>query len=121
MALTDYVIQHEGQRHVVQRGSVVAVSQWIMHRDPRYWHKPERFDPERWAVPNLNRPKFAYFPFGAGPRQCIGEGFAWMEAILLLATLVRDWRAELLQEPPGLLPRITLRPNGGLKMRLHRW
>lgn len=120
-ALTDYILNHEDERYVVPRGSTVAVSQWIMHRDPRYWHNADRFDPDRWASPNPNRPKFAYFPFGAGPRQCIGEGFAWMEAILLLATLARDWRAELRQEPPGLQPRITLRPEGGIRMQLHRW
>lgn len=119
--LADYTIEHEGQRFTAPEGGLVLMSQWVMHHDPRYWNAPDTFDPKRWAEgANPDRPKFAYFPFGAGPRQCIGEGFAWMEAILMLATMAQNWRAELrsgavVQKRAG----ITLRPVG-LKMRVFK-
>ena len=98
---------------------MVICSQWVMHRDARYWPDPERFDPERWLQEDKSRPKFAYFPFGAGPRQCIGESFAWMEGVLLLATLTQRFAAEL---RPGyqlrLRAAITLRPKDPVPMRL---
>jgi hypothetical protein len=66
----------------------VVMSQWIMHRDPRFFSDPEKFDPDRWSTENSRKlPKFAYFPFGGGPRQCIGASFAMMEVVLLLATI----------------------------------
>src|SRR5207247_23243 len=65
----------------VPRKRVVFISQWVTHRDPRWWPDPERFDPERFAPANLDsRPRWAYFPFGGGSRQCVGEAFAWAEA-----------------------------------------
>lgn len=100
-------------------GGVVVMSQWIVHRDPKWWPDAETFDPGRWldeagneARPDRgNRPKYAYFPFGGGPRNCIGESFAWTEAILLLATLAQRWRVEdVSPKPMRLLPSITLRP-----------
>jgi cytochrome P450 len=111
---------HEVGGYLIPRGSLVLVSQYVMHRDPRYWPEPERFDPERFTPEaKAGRPQFAYFPFGGGPRRCIGEGFAWMEAVLLLAALARRWRLRL---PPGAVvptePRITLRPGkGGIPMK----
>src|ERR1035438_4131209 len=92
-------------------------SQDIVHRDPRWFPRPERFWPERFpAEAKAARPRFAYFPFGGGGRQCIGESFAWMEATLALATIAQRWRLELV---PGqrieLQPRITLRPKDGIK------
>jgi len=117
-ALQDYQVGP----YCVPAGSVVLMSQWVMHRDERYFPDPLRFDPERWQpAAKEARPKFAYFPFGGGPRLCIGEAFAWMEGVLLIATLAQGWRMRLV---PGhalqLQPLITLRPKHGLKMRLER-
>jgi cytochrome P450 len=104
----------------VPKGAVVVLSQALMHRDPRFWTDPERFDPSRFtAEAKAARPKMTYFPFGAGPRMCIGEGFAWMEGVLLLATLAQRWDAELLSADVEGQASITLRPRGGISMRLH--
>jgi cytochrome P450 len=105
---------------VVPRGAMVFLSEWVIHRDPRFWEDPERFLPERWLDGLAERlPRFAYFPFGGGPRKCIGEAFAWTEGVLVLATLARRWRLRLL---PGQrvepLPLITLRPRNGIRVRV---
>jgi cytochrome P450 len=111
---------HEVGGYLIPRGSLVLVSQYVMHRDPRFFADPERFDPERWTPEaKAARPQFSYFPFGGGPRRCIGESFAWMEAVLILATLARRWRLRLI---PGRTveaqARITLRPGkGGVPVR----
>jgi cytochrome P450 len=103
----------------IRKGSIGIVSQWVMHRDARYWPDPERFDPLRFtAEAKAARPKFAYFPFGGGTRICIGEGFAWTEGVLLLATLAQRWRVRVLDHDVEPLPRITLRPKGGIRARL---
>ena len=104
----------------VPKGTTIFISQWVMHRDPRYFDAPLEFRPERWADGLAKRlPRFAYFPFGGGPRICIGNSFALMEAILVLATIARHFRMELV---PGHLvepfPSITLRPRFGMKMIL---
>lgn len=103
-------------------GSTVFISQYIMHRDPRYWFDFARFDPSRWTPEaQARRPKFSYFPFGAGSRVCIGEGFAWAEGILVLATLAQRWQARhVLGKPVELDPLFTLRPKHGMPMTLHR-
>ena len=98
----------------------VVLSQWLTHRDPRWFPEPERFAPDRWTEEFEARlPRFAYFPFGGGPRVCIGAGFAMMEAILLLATLAKRFRLRL---TPGQtiepMPSITLRPKYGIRMEL---
>ena len=81
----------------VPKGTVVLVSQYLLHHDARFFPDPERFDPDRWLPERqTTRPKFAYFPFGGGTRVCIGEPFAWMEGILVLATLAQRWRLERL-------------------------
>lgn len=107
----------------IPRGSVVEVSPWLLHRNPRYFPEPERFAPERWTE-ELERslPKGAYFPFGLGPRLCIGMHLASLAGVILLATLGRRWRLRSASDQPvALLPRsITLRPRGGLRMRLER-
>lgn len=105
---------------VVPGGTVVLMSPWVTQRDPRWFPEPERFDPERWTdAARGDRPRFSYFPFGGGPRVCIGEHFAWMEAVLVLTTLARTWRPGLV---PGaqvaLQPSVTLRPRHGLPMEL---
>lgn len=104
----------------ITRRSIVVTSPWIVHRDERWFPEPGRFEPGRWLVDDPARPRFAYFPFGGGARICIGERFAWTEAILVLATLASRWRATLVPDHPvEPLPRITLRPRHGLRMVLH--
>ncbi len=98
--------------------TTVLMSQFITHRDARFFPDPLRFDPERFTPEaKSRRAKFVYFPFGAGARQCIGESFAWMEGVLLLATLAQRWRLKLVPghrvEPE---PLITLRPKYGMRM-----
>ena len=105
--------------------TVVLMSQWIVHRDPRWWPEAESFRPERWlpdgSASGPERPKFAYFPFGAGTRVCIGEQFAWMEGVLALATFARRWRLRLAPghrvEPQ---PIVTLRAKHGMRMVAER-
>ena len=102
--------------------SIVLMSQYLVHRDARWFPDPQRFDPERWtAERQAERPRFSYFPFGAGPRVCIGEQFAWMEGVLLLATIAQRWRFRLVPgHPVALQPIITLRPKYGMRMALER-
>ncbi|HUJ41476.1 MAG TPA: cytochrome P450 [Candidatus Acidoferrales bacterium] len=106
----------------VPKHSVVLSSQWVIQRDPRFYPDPMRFDPDRWTPEaRAARPKFAYYPFGGGNRVCIGEGFAWMEGILILATLAQQWRMRLAPGyQPVLWPAVTLRPRNGMPMFLER-
>jgi cytochrome P450 len=124
--------------------TVCMASQWIVHRHPAYWREPERFLPERWLTEaqraqcavntvsgtgaatarslDSDRPKLAYFPFGAGPRACIGERFAWTEGVLVLAAIGTQWQFRM-RKPraePHLEPTVTLRPKGGLPMLASR-
>lgn len=113
-ALVDY----HWSGYDVPAGSLVLMSQWVVHRDQRWWPEPERFDPERWLSEPKPRPRFAYFPFGGGNRICVGEGFAWTEAILVLATIAQRWR--LVLDPSHLIqpqPLITLRTRHGARAR----
>ena len=105
----------------IARDSLVILSPWVTHRHPRFWPNPEGFDPERFAAGADKRPRYAYFPFGGGPRQCIGNNFALMEADLVLATLVQRFDADLVPGSP-VTPAayITLRPSHGLPMVLRR-
>ncbi len=100
--------------------TTVLMSQFVTHRDARFFPDPLRFDPERFtAEAKARRARFTYFPFGAGVRQCIGESFAWMEGVLLLATLAQSWKLALVSEHPiEPEPLITLRPKFGMKMRV---
>ena len=104
----------------VRRGSTVFVSQWLMHHDARYFENPDAFIPERWADGLAKRlPKYAYFPFGGGPRMYIGSNFAAIEATLLLATIAQRFRLTLVPgHPIELLASITLRPKHGIRVRL---
>jgi len=107
------VIDCEVHGHRVPAGTVLFVSQWVTHRDPRWWPNAEQFDPDRFSDDQAGhtRPKWAYFPFGAGSRQCVGESFAWAEAILVLAVLIRRWSFTANSDRPLILdPGITLRP-----------
>jgi cytochrome P450 len=105
-------------------GTNIAILQWNTQRDARFFPDPEKFDPERWSAESLRRnalPRFAYFPFGGGPRVCVGAGFAMMEAILLLATMAQRYRMTLVaKRKVKLLPSVTLRPRNGIQMVLER-
>jgi cytochrome P450 len=96
----------------VSKGQTLFLPQWVVHRDPRWYDRPNEFDPDRWEGGLAQRiPKYAYFPFGGGPRVCIGNHFATTEAVLVLATLAR-WRFEYDESRPlELWPSMTLRPR----------
>jgi len=107
----------------VPRKTQLFAFQWVTHRDPRFFERPDEFEPERWASESIQRlPKYAYFPFGGGPRQCIGNYFAMMEIVLLLATIGQRFKFSLLKEHPvEVLPVLSLRPKNGIKVKLlHR-
>ena len=101
-------------------GAHFFFSQYIMGRDPQYFPDPLRFDPNRFTPEaKAARPKFTSFPFGAGPRQCIGESFAWMEGVFAIATIASRWRIRYLDPtPPVPQAKITLRPRDPLRMQL---
>lgn len=115
------VSEYELGGYHLPAGTLILWCQYIMFRDSRWFPDPEKFDPTRLTREARSKlPRFSYFPFGAGPRQCIGENFAWMEAVLVLATLAQRWK---LRTKPGcqleLQPEVTLRPKGGLPMTAH--
>jgi cytochrome P450 len=114
--------EHEVGGYRVGAGSVVVVSPFLLHHDARWFAEPEAFRPERWLTGETEgRPRGAFLPFGTGPRQCLGEGFAWTEARLVLATLARRWRLRLVPGHPVVpQPSVTLRPKHGMVMRLER-
>ena len=106
----------------IPAGATILIVPWMLHRKPSLWERPDRFEPERFSPErSAARPRFAYIPFGAGPRICIGAAFAMAEAMLILATIAQRYRLHLTPghpvEPQGL---ITLRPRYGLKMTLER-
>jgi cytochrome P450 len=108
---------HEIAGYSVPKGSGVSFAQWTVHRDARWYDAPEEFRPERWEGDLMKRlPRFAYFPFGGGPRQCIGNAFALMEAALILATIAQQYRFRLVEGHPVVpLASITLRPRHGIR------
>ncbi|MGA3188477.1 MAG: cytochrome P450 [Bryobacteraceae bacterium] len=100
--------------------AILMMSPWVVQRDSRWFAEPDRFKPERWAEPD-QRPKFSYFPFGGGTRVCIGERFAWMEGVLLLATVAQRWRFKLVPgHPVATSALITLRAKHGMRMVAER-
>jgi cytochrome P450 len=108
---------HRANDYAIDQGSIVVVSPWLLHHDPRWWPEPEAFRPERWLADDPERPRYAFIPFGGGPRVCIGEPFARLEAAMLLASIARRWRfASPTDREPDLQAVITLRPRGGLPM-----
>jgi cytochrome P450/ubiquinone/menaquinone biosynthesis C-methylase UbiE len=116
------IVDHELDAYAIRAGSIVALNPYVMHHDPRFFPDPFRFDPDRWTdEERRRRPKYAYFPFGGGPRLCLGESFAWIEARLVVAALARRWRLRL---APGHrvrpAPGLTLRPKHGLRMVVER-
>jgi cytochrome P450 len=117
-AINDYNLDG----YVIPAKSIILMSQYVMHRNPKYFPEPDLFYPERWTrETRIELPRFSYFPFGGGIRGCIGEAFAWMEGILIVATVCRRWR--MLHESNHkveLKPLITLRPRYGMKMQLEQ-
>ncbi len=112
---------HEFGGYTVPEGSIVMVSQYVMHRDARFWGDPNDFVPERWekmSIKEANQ-RYIYFPFGSGTRRCIGESFSWAEGVILIAILARKWKLRL---DPGQRiatdPLITMRPKYGMKMKI---
>lgn len=106
--------------YTLPAGSILMLSPYVVHRDPRFWEDPERFQPERF-VPEREAaiPRYAYFPFGGGPRICIGNQFAMMEAALVLATIIQRVHLERANPEPVIPePLVTLRPRHGLPMRV---
>lgn len=108
--------------HRIPKGWTIYMSQWIVHRDPRWFDDPAEFRPERWADGLMKRiPRYAYFPFGGGPRLCIGNNFALMESALLLATIAGRFRLKLAPDANVVpLPTMTLRPEFGVKVQIER-
>jgi cytochrome P450 len=102
--------------------SQLFMFQWATQRDPRFFPEPNRFYPERWTEDFTNSlPKYAYFPFGGGPRACIGNYFAMMEIVLLLATIGQRFRFSLLPDHPvSLMPAMSLRPAKGIKVTVEK-
>ena len=103
----------------IKKGETVLFAPLYLHRDPRFWDEPEAFQPERF-LGKSERHKFAYVPFSAGRRGCIGEQFAWAEGVLVLATVARRWRLDLAGPAPGMFGSVTLRPATPLQMTAHR-
>ncbi len=101
---------------------MVILCQYVTHRHPAFWDDPERFEPERFSAENApTRPRYAYFPFAGGPRQCVGNLFALTEANLVLATVAQRYRMRLLAgHQVELQPLVTLRPRYGIKVTLER-
>jgi cytochrome P450 len=106
--------------HTVEKGTPLYTCPWVLHRDPRFWAEPLAFRPERWVGhSDRQRPRFAYMPFGGGPRVCIAQRFAVMEAVLILASIAR--RNRLVPSQDTLVvpsPSITLRPAGPVPFRI---
>jgi cytochrome P450 len=116
------IAEYELGDYLVPPRSILVMSPYIMQRDPRFYRDAERFDPDRWTPAfRAALPKFAYFPFGGGPRQCIGESFAWMELILVVATIAQQRRLRLVPGHPVVpQPLITLRAKHGMRMTIHQ-
>ncbi|MBM4257383.1 MAG: cytochrome P450 [Deltaproteobacteria bacterium] len=108
--------------YVVPKGTQLQMNQWVVHRDPRWFDEPELFKPERWDHDLHKRlPHGAYFPFGDGPRVCIGNHFAMMEIVLVLAAIGQRYGLTLVSnEPLELVPSVTLRPKHGVKVVVQR-
>jgi cytochrome P450 len=117
--ITDYKVD----KYVIPAGSIILMSQYVMHRNPRYFSDPDLFYPDRWTKEAKSQlPRFSYFPFGGGIRGCVGEPFAWMEGVLLIATICQLWKMhhDDTDHKVELKPLIMLRPKHGMRMKLER-
>lgn len=115
--------EHRFAEYDIPKDALVLLSPYITHRDERFWESPNEFIPERWEKQSIKEAgnKLIYFPFSKGVRSCIGESFAWMEGILLIATLAQKWKLNLMPEQKiGLNPLMTLRPKFGMKMQIEK-
>ncbi len=113
--------EYEIAGYRVPVGASILAPQYAVHRDERFWSDAERFDPERFlGGGKAGRPRYAYFPFAGGSRQCIAEGLAWMEGTLALAVIARDWRWEVRAGRMKVRAAVSLRPAAGVKVRLER-
>ncbi|WP_132058147.1 cytochrome P450 [Halorussus amylolyticus] len=106
--------------YAVPEGSLLVLPTWVLHRDDRFWDDPEAFRPERWLEADRDRPEYAYFPFGGGPRRCIGRQFAMVEAQLAVATVARDWTFDRRYDDLDLSAAVTLQPKGEVPVRTER-
>ncbi|GAB3314603.1 cytochrome P450 [Haloplanus salinarum] len=104
----------------IPEGAAIMLPQWAVHRSPRWWTEPERFDPDRWTRERrADRPRFAHFPFGGGPRHCIGKHFSLLEAKIILAVVGREYRLEYARDEPfDLRGSLTMHPEDGMPMRV---
>jgi cytochrome P450 len=117
------VEDHEARGYIVPKGSLIVLSPWVVHRNRTYFPEAERFDPDRWRAERHNgHPRFSYFPFGGGSRGCMGEAFAWMEGVLLVAVIAQRWRFHLLDDlsHPEMHPGLTLTPKSGIRVRVEQ-
>jgi cytochrome P450 len=119
-AINDYKVD----KYVIPAGSIILMSQYVMHHNPLYYSDPDLFYPDRWTKEAKSQlPRFSYFPFGGGIRGCVGEPFAWMEGVLLIATVCQQWKMhhdDRDHNKVELKPLITLRPKHGMRMKLER-
>lgn len=109
-------------KYFIRKGTNVLMSSWVVHRDSRWYDQPDEFLPDRWANGLLTRiPKYAYFPFGGGPRACIGNNFAMLEGVLVIATMAQQLQLSAVTQPPvKLLPAVTLKPAQPLEMKVEK-
>jgi cytochrome P450 len=109
-----------GQR--ISAGMQLFMPTWVVHRDARFYESPAEFRPERWTPEfTAQLPRYAYFPFGGGPRVCIGNSFALMEFVLLMATIAQKFRLLLVPEQKvSITPAMSLRPTNGIRVILHQ-
>lgn len=115
-AAKDYILN---DNYTIPTGAVIIMSQYLIHHDSRYFSDPEKFVPERWSSKfKTSIPRFSYFPFGGGPRSCIGESLAWSEGIIVLANVMKRWKIALYDKLTDvkLQPLVTLRPKNEIKM-----
>ncbi len=117
-ALEDFSID----KYIVPGGTLILMSPYLIHHDSRFHKEPEKFNPHEWDNHSKNKASnYEYFPSGGGPRACLGQSFAWMEGVLVLASIAQLWQAKLVPDHPvELLQVLNLRPKYGMKMTLHR-
>jgi len=108
-------------KYIVPAGTIILMSPYLIHHDSRFHPDPEKFNPRAWDKHSHSQnSKYEYFPFSRGPRSCIGEPFAWMQGMLVLASIAQSWHIKLVPDHPvELLPLINLRPRYGMMMTLH--